>query len=101
MEGRICFTSDVWSRENLAAHAAVTAHYVVTENGVLTCKSKLVAFCILHGSHTGEHLAKKFLEVLDELQITERAHSIKFLWYLALVLTEKQGWHDHAGQCIQ
>ena len=82
----------------MAAHSAVTAHYVATENGVLTCKSKLVAFRILHGSHTGEHLGEKFIEVLDELKITEKVRSVKFLLYL---LTEKQGWCDHTRQCIQ
>ncbi|KAF5378856.1 hypothetical protein D9615_006941 [Tricholomella constricta] len=71
--GRVSLTSDVWSRTSLAAHVAITAHYMaMSSDGHLVLRSRLVAFRQLEGSHTGENLAKVLWKVINELQIVER-----------------------------
>jgi len=55
------------------SHAAITAHYSIKlEDGNEVMKNCLISFRVLHGSHTGGHLAEKFLEVIDELGIADR-----------------------------
>jgi len=51
---------------------AITAHYLMTHEGRLTLKNRLVAFRNIKGSHTGEHLADIFFRVLQELKVLDR-----------------------------
>jgi hypothetical protein len=68
--GRISFTSDIWSRQNLEGYMAVTAHYCTeTPDGQLIIRARLVAFRYVQGSHTGHNLAKIFVKILKELDI--------------------------------
>ncbi|KAF5344239.1 hypothetical protein D9758_012370 [Tetrapyrgos nigripes] len=64
--GRVLFTSDIWSCTTLASHVAVTAHYLAysLEPGhhLILC-SELVAFCIIHSSHTGQNIATIILDI--------------------------------------
>jgi hypothetical protein len=64
--GRISFTSDCWSDPNLASFLALTAHFVVRENGRLVLQNKLLAFRIVEGSHTGENLARIIFTILKD-----------------------------------
>jgi len=83
-EGRVSFTSDVWSKTDLSAFMAVTAHYLISKEAKLVLRHQLVAFRHIEGSHTGKHLAEIFFHVLQELAILDRvSHS---LW-LNTVLT--------------
>jgi len=53
--GRVSYTSDVWSRNDLSVFMAMTAHYMFTDvNGQLYLQNRLVAFRNLQGSHTGD-----------------------------------------------
>lgn len=70
--GRISITSDIWSRGNLEPYMAITAHYFVNQSGRLTLQSRLIAFRILHGSHTGLHMADLCMNVLEEFEITNK-----------------------------
>ena len=64
---RISLTTDMWSNPNLAGFKAVTAHFIKRNaDGNLVKASYLVAFQFVDGSHSGEHLAKVFFEVLIE-----------------------------------
>jgi hypothetical protein len=68
--GQVSYTSDVWSRNDLSAFMAVTAHYLVmNDGGNLDQRNCLVAFRHLHGSYTGENLADVFFQVLEELSV--------------------------------
>ncbi|KAJ7878176.1 hypothetical protein B0H14DRAFT_3779761 [Mycena olivaceomarginata] len=47
----VSFTDDIWTRQNLDAHLAITAHYIIKDaNGHLVL---LVAIRRVDGSHTG------------------------------------------------
>ena len=64
--GRISFTSDCWSDPNLVSFLALTAHFVVRENGRLVLQNKLLAFRIVEGSHNGENLARIIFAILKD-----------------------------------
>jgi hypothetical protein len=65
--GRISLTTDMWSNPNLAGFKAVMAHFIERNaDGNLVEASCLIAFRFVDGSHTGEHLAKIFFDVLIE-----------------------------------
>ncbi|KAJ3535357.1 hypothetical protein NM688_g6991 [Phlebia brevispora] len=76
-EGRISFTSDVWSNMKLTSFMAITAHFsAYDERGNLTIKSRLIAFRALSNSHTGENLASVCFEVLQEYGILHKAGEV-------------------------
>jgi hypothetical protein len=87
--GKISFTMDLWSDENLRPFMGITAHWIEpmkiqTSTGInyaLKLCSDLVGFYNAPGSHTGEHLAVAFLHVLDCIEIT---HKVCFDIYLVL-----------------
>ncbi|KAF5319548.1 hypothetical protein D9619_008318 [Psilocybe cf. subviscida] len=67
--GRVSFTSDVWSRQTMQSFMGVTAHFIAKSPlNVLTMETRLVAFRVLHGSHTGINLANEFLKVIEEIE---------------------------------
>lgn len=70
-------TADVWSRENLDSHLAITGHYLSRlPNDDIVLKSELLAFRKLEGSHTGANLGKVFVKVLKEVGILHKVRSI-------------------------
>jgi len=77
-EGRISFTTDLWSDPNLDSYMAITAHYMVhiPKGGQIKPQLDyccgLVAFRFVEGSHTGVNLAINFFTVLDEYGITNK-----------------------------
>jgi hypothetical protein len=100
--GRVSYTSDVWSRNDLSAFMAMTAHYMFTGvNGQLYLRNRLVAFRHLQGSHTGEHLADVFFRVLQELSVLDRVSSSISLWLLTIHSSLIVDWHDHTRQRIK
>ncbi|KAF5332789.1 hypothetical protein D9611_005171 [Ephemerocybe angulata] len=75
--GRVAFTSDIWSRNNLQSYMAITAHYLVmSPAGNLELKSRLVAFRHIEGSHTGENIGKVFVRVLEEIRCLHKISTI-------------------------
>ncbi|KAF8901531.1 hypothetical protein CPB84DRAFT_1777550 [Gymnopilus junonius] len=50
-EGRVSFTSDIWSRHTLQSFMGVTGHFMVRKGKRLEMHSELVAFRHLEGSH--------------------------------------------------
>ncbi|KAF5387624.1 hypothetical protein D9615_000715 [Tricholomella constricta] len=71
--GRVSLTSDGWSRTSLSSHLAITAHYMVmSSDGHLILRSRLIAFRKLEGSHTGENMAKVLWRVINDLNIVDR-----------------------------
>ncbi|KAG5640289.1 hypothetical protein DXG03_009495 [Asterophora parasitica] len=68
--GCVALTIDIWSQMSLAAHMAITAHYIaLATDGQLVLQSCLIAFQRLKGSHTGKHLAEVVWQVINELKI--------------------------------
>ncbi|ESK92971.1 hat family dimerization domain-containing protein [Moniliophthora roreri MCA 2997] len=67
--GRMSFTSDVWSRQTMSSHMAVTTHWMAySKDGHLIQQSSLIAFCHLMGSHCGANLAKEFISVIEKVE---------------------------------
>ncbi|QRV99333.1 hAT family dimerization protein [Ceratobasidium sp. AG-Ba] len=78
--GLISITSDLWSDINIRAFMAVTAHYI-NEDGFLA--EHLIAFRLIHGSHTGTNLGFVTLDnaanndtLMRELEASFRAQDI-------------------------
>lgn len=50
---------------------AVTAHFMANTPSpvgpLLTLQTRLVAFRVLHGSHTGINIGKAFVKILEEI----------------------------------
>ncbi|KAJ7482847.1 hypothetical protein B0H11DRAFT_1807231, partial [Mycena galericulata] len=43
--GRVATTDDIWTRQNLDSHLAITGHYIIKDaNGHLVLKTQLLAF---------------------------------------------------------
>lgn len=71
-EGRLSFTTDMWSNTNLDSYMAVSVHYVLrTKRGLDYC-SDLLAFQYVDGSHSGANLARHFLQILDDFEIAHK-----------------------------
>lgn len=77
-EGRISFTSDLWSDPVLDSYMAVTAHYLVRDEKTrkLQWRNGLVAFRFIEGSHTGVNLGRQFVKILEELGVLHKVQSI-------------------------
>jgi len=61
--GRVCLTSDRWTVCTNEGYISLTAHYVDV-NGKL--QSKILTFAHMEPPHSGQDLALKVLEVLDD-----------------------------------
>jgi hypothetical protein len=67
VQGKISFTSDLWSDQKLHPFMALTAHWIAKEEktSVLVLKAALIAFHHVPGSHTGKSLGSVILHLLD------------------------------------
>jgi hypothetical protein len=79
-EGRISFTTDLWSDPNLDSYMAISAHYMsrvpsFNSKPRLEYQSGLIAFRFVEGSHSGANLAKYFFGMLDEYDVTNKVRS--------------------------
>ncbi|KIM58279.1 hypothetical protein SCLCIDRAFT_91816, partial [Scleroderma citrinum Foug A] len=59
-EGKILFTSDIWTDENYCPFIAITTHWISKDNtdhaGSLKLKSGLIAFHYIPSTHSGLNL---------------------------------------------
>lgn len=81
---KISFTSDIWSRANLEPYMALTAHYLVQEGDCITLRCHLIAFRVLHGSHTGVRMADLCMEIFDQYKITEKVRQFRYLGHVCI-----------------
>ncbi|KAJ2994371.1 hypothetical protein NUW54_g7561 [Trametes sanguinea] len=71
--GRISFTCDLWSSQDLRGYFALSVHYCKRDSQErLTISSRLGAFRNIAGRHTGTNLAEEFVAVLEELNILHK-----------------------------
>lgn len=72
-QGKVSFTSDMWSNSKLRPFMAVTAHWIAREKNslVLVLRAALIAFHHVPGSHTGVSLAHEMVMLLDRAEVTE------------------------------
>ena len=72
--GKISFTLDIWSDQNLRPYLAMTAHWIAIHEPTDTLKLKLalIAFHRLHCSHDGASLANVVIKLLDRAGITAK-----------------------------
>lgn len=71
---------DMWSDPNLAPYMAVTAHWLEGRSikspagnyTGLTLRSELIGFVHVPNRHTGEHMSKVFLHILDRIDIAPK-----------------------------
>lgn len=73
-EGRISFTTDLWSDPNLDSYMAVTAHYMsrARTDGQLEYRCGLIAFKYIEGAHSGVNLAMHFFKLIDSLGVAHK-----------------------------
>lgn len=95
--GRVSFTSDIWSAQNLQSYMAITAHYIMRDarTGRLELRSDLVAFRALDKSHTGAYLASEFIEVLKEIKCMGKVCSVlsfRFMILTSFVRSASSHW---------
>ena len=74
--GKISFTMDIWSDPDLKAYMAVTAHWMESQTlqsqQRISLRADLIGFINVLENHTGEHLAKVFLFIIDHLNIANK-----------------------------
>jgi hypothetical protein len=72
-QGKISFTSDLWSDKKLRPFMALTAHWIAKEEqtSVLVLKAALIAFHHVPGSHTGKSLGSMLLHLLDRADVAK------------------------------
>jgi hypothetical protein len=73
-QGKVLFTSDLWSDSNLCPFMALIAHWIAKadHNSALVLKVVLIGFHHVPGSHTGKLLASVILHLLDHAGVTEK-----------------------------
>jgi site-specific recombinase len=82
--GKVSFTTDFWTDPNMSPFMAVMAVMAVTvywigtsqqsssgTHHVLRLCSELIRFIFVPQHHTGEHLCKAFMYILDWLNLTK------------------------------
>lgn len=72
-QGKISFTSDLWSDKKLRPFMALTAHWIAKEEKtlVLVLRVALIAFHHIPGSHTGKSLGSTLLHLLDRADVAK------------------------------
>ncbi|KAI1783161.1 hypothetical protein LXA43DRAFT_1067898 [Ganoderma leucocontextum] len=76
-EGRISFTSDMWTCRILRGYMAVTIHFCAKNAAQkLELRSRLRAFRYVPGRHTGANMAAQFITILEELGILHKVGCI-------------------------
>ena len=65
-KSKISFTTDIWTSPNQVEYMAITYHYI---NDDFNLKSGLLDFFPFPGSHTGEDIARMFVQVLIKFGI--------------------------------
>ncbi len=63
---------DMWSDPDRKSYLAVTAHWMDCHQKRINLRADLLGFVNVAGSHTGEHLAKVFLFIIDHLCIDKK-----------------------------
>jgi hypothetical protein len=83
--GKISFTTDAWSDPNMTSFLGVTAHWIEDRSESSTGPKKLhlradlIGFHQIPGRHSGEHLARCFIHVLDRIQVTSKVSNLSLL----------------------
>jgi hypothetical protein len=67
----VALTTDLWSSLTCTSFMAVTAHYILGEEG---CKlqTKVLDCSRFHGRHTGESIKERLLSVISDFNATEK-----------------------------
>lgn len=71
-EGKILFTSDLWSDENRHLFMALTAHWITWQASKLVLKAGLLAFTHVPGFHNRASLTTIILGLLDHAEVTDK-----------------------------
>lgn len=86
----------------MSSYMAVTAHYIhrSTPESTAVLRTQLVAFRLLKDSHSGENLAKAFIQILKEINCLHKVRwlqSVEVAARLTLILCPID-LHDYDGQ---
>ena len=96
--------TDLWSNPNLDGFKAVTAHFIERDaDGNAVEASCMITFRFVEGSHTGEHLASIFFEILKENNILHKVCLLlhcRFSVFVISLITYID-WSNHDGQCFE
>ena len=67
-----CLTTDIWSAVSRHSYISTTCHYLAKGK----MRSTVLDFSVFTGKHTGERIAKKLVDVIEEFNIADRVFSI-------------------------
>jgi len=71
-EGKILFTSDLWSDENRCPFMELRAHWIAQQASKLVLKAGLIAFTHIPSSHDGVSLTAIILGLLDHAEVMDK-----------------------------
>jgi hypothetical protein len=76
--GKISYTSDSWSSDNLRPFYAMTAHWIYRDESddTIKMKARLIAFHRIQGRHTAENMAQITVDLLGRAGATDNAGQI-------------------------
>jgi hypothetical protein len=75
--GRISLTSDLWTDKNMTSFMAVTLHWIArSHEGELELLTALGGFRWVRDKHSGENIAARFVDILEELDILDKIGGI-------------------------
>ena len=69
----LSFAIDTWTSKNQIPFLGASVHWI-DRNWNLRCTT--LDFCTLSGPHSGENLAKRFLDVLQDFNITTKVDRV-------------------------
>jgi hypothetical protein len=73
IDGTLSFGTDAWMSPNHKAYVAVTVHFEQHGQSI----SLLLDLVDLACSHTGANLAKAFVGILDDFEITDKVRTMR------------------------
>lgn len=75
---------------------AVTAHFMANTPSpvgpLLTLQTRLVAFRVLHGSHTGVNIGKAFVKILEEINCLHKVSLVFISYDSQLISSYRSQW---------
>lgn len=69
LESRISITLDMWKSAGNDDYMAITGHYI---DDKWSLQSLLLDFVHIESSHTGENMARAFMDSMNEMQISSK-----------------------------
>ena len=73
ISGLLSFTVDAWTSKNQLPFLGICAHWIDDEWNL---QSTTLDFCFLIGSHSGDNLAKRFIDILKDFNFLQKVYKL-------------------------